>query len=123
MAVMHDQGPTPGERRLERPPSERYAAADDAAPTGRPGSFAQAVALGSIAAGAGAVLTVLLGGVVALSAGLLVVAASAGYGVGVLTRLGGGTSLAPTRRTSIAIVLALVGFSLGQLGLWWYAGT
>jgi hypothetical protein len=122
MAVMSDR-PTPGERRLDQPPSARYARTDEATPPAPVGSLGRAVAFGVLAGLGGALLTVLLGGVVALSAGLLVVAASAGYLVGALTRIGGGTRVATTVRTSLALILALAGFALGQLGLWWYAGT
>lgn len=122
MAVMtHD--PTPGERRLERPPSERYASAEPDAEAPPAGSLGRAIGYGAAAALAGAVVTVLLGGVVALSAGLLVVWATTGNVVGMLTRIGGGVTLAPWRRVAVAVVVALAGFALGQLGLWWYATT
>jgi hypothetical protein len=122
MAVM-SEGQSPGERRLHRPPSARFDAPDEAIPAGPFGSLGRAVAYGSLAALGGALLTVLLGGVVALSAGLLVVAAAAGNVVGWVTRIGAGTSLEPRRRVVIAVILALAGVALGQLGLWWYAGT
>jgi hypothetical protein len=123
MAVMDDR-PTPGERRLDRPPSERFAPpAEAAAATRPPGSLPRAIGYGAAAAVGGAVLTVLLGGVVALSAGLLVVAASAGNVVGLVTRIGGGTTVPRRRGIAIGVALALAGFALGQLGLWWYAGT
>ena len=117
------EGQSPGERRLDRPPSARFSAPDEAIPAGPFGSLGRAVAYGSLAALGGALLTVLLGGVVALSAGLLVVAAAAGNVVGWVTRIGAGTSLEPRRRVVIAVVLALAGVALGQVGLWWYAGT
>ena len=122
MAVMTD-GPSPGERRLDRAPSERYVPPDADAPPMPVGSRARAIAYGAAAAASGAVLTVLLGGVVALSAGLLVGWASTGNVIGMVTRLGGGTVVEPGRRVVVAIVLAIVGVALGQLGLWWYAGT
>lgn len=121
MAVM-TTGPDPGERRLSHPPSERYdAAPSDAQDEPVPGSPGRAVAWGALAAGAGAALTVLLGGVVAISVGLLVVWASAGNAVGLATRMGGGAALAAPRRTWLAVVLALVGVLVGQVGLWAYA--
>ena len=122
MAVM-SQDPEPGERRLDRPPSERYAAPDNEPPGPPPGSLVRAVAYGAVAAVSGAILTVLLGGVVALSAGLLVVWASAGNVIGMVTKLGGGTVVPATRRVVLAVILALLGVALGQVGLWWYAGT
>ena len=104
--------PTPGERRLERPPSERYAAPEPD-PGDAPGSLGRAIAYGALASFGGVVVTVLLGGVLALSAGLL----------GRLTRVGGGARISPSTRIAVAVVLALLGVALGQLGLWWYAGT
>ena len=117
------QDPAPGERRLVRPPSERYRAAETEVVNEPVGSLGRAVAYGSVAAVGGAVLTVLLGGVVALSAGLLVVWASAGNVVGMVTKVGGGQIVEPSRRVVAAVTLAFGGFALGQLGLWWYAGT
>ena len=123
MAVMsHD--PDPGERRLDRPPSERYAAPPAAAvPDAVVGSLGRAVGYAAAAAVVGVLLTVLLGGVVALSAGLLVVWAATGNVVGMLTKVGGGLAVEPSRRVAIAVAVTLAGFVLGQVGLWWYAGT
>jgi hypothetical protein len=123
----------PGERRLARPPSDRYrpAAAADvgsantaAAGTGRDGSPARGVAFGAIAALGGAAATVVLGGVLAISAGLVVVAAATGYGVGLAVTAGTGTLSGADRRPArpwIAAVLAILGVVLGQLGLWLFA--
>ena len=122
MAVM-SQEPEPGERRLDRPPSDRYVAPQDAEPQPAPGSVGRAVAYGAGAALVGALLTILLGGIVALSAGLLVVWATAGDVIGMLTKLGGGAAVPTSSRALLAVVVALVGVALGQLGLWWYAGT
>ncbi len=124
MAVM-TTGSDPGERRLARPPSDRYRPSepdqgDEARP---PGSVARGVLFGAIAGLGGALLTMLAGGVLALSAGLLVIWASAGHAVGLATRIGGGPALVPPRRTWVAVGLALAGVVLGQIGLWWYAGT
>lgn len=124
---------TPGERRLARPPSDRYrtpaTAADGGpvgAPTDRAGSPARAVAYGAIAALGGAVAIVVLGGVLAISAGLLVVAVTAGYAVGVATKAGAGGSGDPARRRTwrwTAVGLAVAGVLVGQLGLWLFART
>jgi hypothetical protein len=135
--------PTPGERRLERPPSDRYRGAEDAgsaAAEGGPGaadgsatspvlaasaddrpSPARGVTYGSAAAILGAVALALLGGALAVSAGLLVVAGALGYGVGVATVMGAAQTLARTRRPWIAATLAGLGAVLGQVGLWLYA--
>lgn len=117
-------GSDPGERRLARPPSERYEAPPDApAPAVAPGSPGRGLRWGGGAAAVGALLTVLLGGVLAISAGLLVVWASAGNAVGLATRIGGGAALPAPRRTRLAVGLAVVGVAVGQIGLWWYALT
>jgi hypothetical protein len=129
MAVM-SQTPTPGERRLARPPSERYADEGAPAPPGETptpgpattGSTGRAIgwALG-IAVG-GVVLTILLGGVMALSAGLLVLWGAAGYLIGQAVKVGGGDALGATGRRLGAVGVALVGVLVAQVGLWWYAG-
>lgn len=71
----------------------------------------------------GALATIILGGVLAISAGLLVVAVVAGRAIGLGLIVGDDGSLTSTRRTSIAIGLALASVVIGQLGLWWYAST
>ena len=122
----------PGERRLDRPPSERYRATepvDDTPGTGaRPasgGSLVRAMVAGDAVALIGAAATVVLGGLLAVSAGLLVVAAAAGWGIGQAVVLGGGTSLGARRglRPWVAVTSALLGVAVGQVGLWWYAGA
>lgn len=117
--------PDPGERRLARPPSDRYAATpDDMAQTApSAGSPARGLGWGGAAAVVGAALTVLLGGVLAISAGLLVLWVSAGNAIGLATRIGGGAALPAPRRTWLAVGLAVVGVVAGQVGLWWYATT
>jgi hypothetical protein len=118
-----DQPPRiPGERRLAHPPSDRYrqpeiepAMADPAATPAR-GSI-----LGAAAALAGAAVITLLGGVLAISSGLVVVAGATGWAVAVVVRLGAGTSLGRSRRIRLAVGLAIAGVIAGQLGLWAYA--
>lgn len=119
------QPPVPGERRLERPPSDRYATDAPAAmpAVADPGSVARGVAWGALAGIAGAGATVVLGGVLTLSAGLLVVAAATGWAVGQAVVMGGGTSLARGLRWPLAVTLAAIAVVLGQLGLWLYART
>lgn len=111
---------TPGERRLDRPPSERYQTPPEAEPVVA-GSSGRAVSAG-IAAGTGWILaTVLLGGVLALSAGLLVVAGAAGRLIGLAIGWGAGPALAPRQRVSLVIAVVALAFVVGQLGLWAYA--
>lgn len=121
MSIVTD--PIPGERRLDRPPSDRYLATDptpapDASPTGSPGP---AIVAGVGAALIGALATIVLGGVLSVSAGLLVIAAASGWAIGRAVRGGGGV-VRPTTRPLLAALVALLGVVIGQLGLWWYAG-
>jgi hypothetical protein len=127
-----------GERRLARPPSERFAATPDAGRPRAPGPGAdpdphtaeagptgaapvRGIAFGAIAALVGAALVVLFGGALAVSAGLLVVASAVGYAVGLATMVGAADTLSPRRRPWIAGALAALGMLLGQVGLWLFA--
>jgi hypothetical protein len=115
---------TPGERRLAHPPSDRYRLAEappaDEGPD--PGaSVARGAAIAVAAAGVGAVAIVILGGVLSVTAGLLIVAAAIGWGIGAGLRFGVGPHLPPRRRVAIAIILAIVSIALGQAGLWQHA--
>ncbi len=124
----------PGERRLDHPPSDRYR--EGAAPIGAPGatpgggaspagggSPARGVAFAVVVGLIGAGLTVLLGGVITISAGLLVVAALTGRGAALGLAAGAGDSLASPRRAWLAAGIAVAGVLVGQLGLWLYART
>lgn len=119
--------PSPGERRLAHPPSDRYrvaevraAAADTADPAG---SLARGVAVATVVAILGAVAIVLLGGVLTLSTGLLVVAGATGWGIAVALGIGAGERLSSRRRVTLAVALSVGAIALGQLGLWQYART
>ena len=50
----------------------------------------------------------ILGGVLTVTAGLVIVAAAIGWGVGAGLRFGAGPHLPPRRRVAIAVVLAIV---------------
>lgn len=118
----------PGERRLARPPGERYApsgaggesAGGDAAAVGSP---VRGLAFGALAGVAGAAATIVLGGLLTVSAGLLVAAAATGWATGMATRVGGGAAFRPPTRVVVAVVLAALAVTAGQLGLWLYART
>ena len=114
--------PTPGERRrsLDRPPGERYVTTTGpvAEPSRRPAAVPTPVAAVLIALG-GAAVTVLLGGVLSLSAGLLLVAGGAGWLIG--RALGPAGSGAPARGAAVAVGLALASVLLGHVGLWLFA--
>lgn len=81
----------------------------------------RAVAATALASAGWALGTVLLGGVLALSAGLVVLAAAAGRIVGLAAIWGGGASLSPRARVVVTLALLVDGFILGQLGLWAYS--
>ena len=122
------QPPSPGERRLDRPPSDRYRepSSDPGAvttSTAGTGSTGRALAGGLLTGLIAAVATIVLGGALGLSAGLLVVAAAGGWAIGTATRIGGGSSVAPSVRPWLAFVIAVVAVILGQVGLWLYART
>jgi len=113
--------------RLARPPSDRYRASGDDQPRGgedeHHGSLGRAIANGAAFAAVAAALSVVLGGPLALSAGLLVLWATAGYLVGHAVRIGGAAAVPAATRCTVAIALTLAGVALAQVGLWWYAGT
>lgn len=117
----------PGERRLARPPSDRYATRPAAAPPPGPAegadgaSPARGIAFGVAVTILGAVVIVVLGGALAISAGLLVVAVTLGYVVALAVVVGARDTLAPPARPWIAAVLAGLGVVLGQVGLWLFA--
>ncbi len=121
---------SPGERRLARPPSDRYRQAEAAAAAAQtdttvdPGaSVARGVAVATAVAIAGAVAIVLLGGVLTLTEALVVVAGFTGGAVGIALRWGAAEHMAGRRRVVIALALALGSVALGQLGLWQYGRT
>lgn len=114
--------PSPGERRLERPPSDRYLDTTTAAtPTTPAGSAGRALAAGFLAGLVGIAATIVLGGVLGVTTGLLVVAGATGWGVALATVAGGGRALRPGVRRWLAVALAIDAVVLGQLGLWLYA--
>jgi hypothetical protein len=121
-----DPASDPGERRLDRPPSDRYLAAEpvpgDAATTSSQAP-ARGVAFAVIAAIVDVVAITVAGGVLAVSAGLVVLAAAGGWAVAVALKVGAGDTIPRPRRTWIAAGLALAAVVLGQVGLWLFART
>jgi len=116
--------PIPGERRLARPPSDRYRAAESAStgPT-RPVSPGRGLAFAAVVEIVGAVAITVLGGVVTMTGGLLAVAAVIGWATAWALRSGGGTTIGDRRRAYLALALAIAGIGLGQVGLWLYGRT
>jgi hypothetical protein len=112
----------PGERRLDRPPSERFREAPAEDPASGGPRVGRAIAAAAVASVAGAAGTVILGGVLGLTAGLLVVAGVTGWAIGYGVR-SIGAGLEGRVRLTLAVAFALLAVILGQVGLWWYAGT
>lgn len=115
--------PTPGERRLSRPPSDRYRTEEPGpGPTeDSRGSFGRAMAFGALAAIAVAVAIAVFGGVVLVTAGLIALAALGGWAIGIAVRAGSAGTVARQRRAVTGAVLAGLAVLGGQLGLWLFA--
>jgi hypothetical protein len=113
--------PTPGERRLAHPPSDRYRSAepDDVSS----GSAARAVAFGVLTGIGFAIAIVLLGGVLALSTSLVLLAPILGWTIAWAVKTGADGSVTRSRLALLALALAFGAVVLGQLGLWLYART
>jgi hypothetical protein len=92
---------------------------------GRRGSFVRALIYGGATALVGAGAIVVLGGVFAVSAGLLVIAVALGYATGVAVTIGAGAeaSTSATTRRALAVGWVAGGVVLGLVGLWWYAAV
>ena len=86
-------------------------------------SVARGAAISAVAAIAGAVAIVVLGGVFAITAGLVVVAGGLGWAVAAGLGYGAGDHLSQRRRVVAAVGLAVGAVALGQLGLWQFART
>jgi hypothetical protein len=120
--------PSPGERRLAHPPSDRYrTVADTSTPPATiadpAASIPRGVAIATVVAILGAIAIVVLGGVLAVTLGLVVVAGATGWGIAMALRFGAGDRLTRRRRWVSAVVLSITAVALGQLGLWQYART
>jgi hypothetical protein len=81
------------------------------------GSVARGIAFGGLAAVVGAVTITVSGGILAMTAGLLVIAAGLGWAVAIVLQLDP-VAVTNRRRRWLAVVLASVGVALGQVGLW-----
>jgi hypothetical protein len=119
----------PGERRppgapveptrLERPPGERYVP-PVVAESPREPSAVRAIVIAVVVALAGAFAMVMLAGQLAVSSGLLIMAVVIGRFVGLGLRTARG-ALSPGRARVIALLIAVGGMALAQLGIWVYA--
>jgi hypothetical protein len=118
--------PTPGERRLDRPPSDRYRAADteatvDDGVTTSGAAPARGIVFGLLAALVVAAAITVVGGVLLVSAGLVIVAAAGGWAVAIALKIGAGPTIPRNSRIWLATGLALAAILLGQVGLWLFA--
>ena len=120
-----DPPPDPGERRLDRPPSDRYRSTDAVAEASEPSgaSPARGAAFAVLVAIAVAVAITVVGGVLLVSAGLVVLGAAGGWVVALALKVGGGDTIPRRRRIWLAVGVALGAVVLGQLGLWLFART
>jgi hypothetical protein len=118
---------SPGERRLAHPPSDRYRDIEiEAEAAGLPdpaASVPRGLAVSLVIGIVGAAAIVFLGGVLAVTFGLLVIAGTTGLAVSQGLRVGAREHLSARRRTGLAVGFALGAVALGQLGLWLYART
>jgi hypothetical protein len=108
VANREEPGERPNRPHLDRPPGERYAEAAEAPTNASP---VRGLAWAALVAVGGAAVIVALGGPLAVSIGLVVVALVIGRLVGLALR---------TREVS-AVTITLLGILLGQVGLWLYA--
>jgi hypothetical protein len=112
--------------KLERPPGDRYRSPSPNTPD--PGDLrttraspARGTALAVVVGVGGAILAALLEGALALTLGLLVVAALIGRFVALALRAGAGDTLPARQRLAVALAVALGAVALAQLGIWLYA--
>jgi uncharacterized membrane protein YidH (DUF202 family) len=121
VANQQEPGERPTRTRLDRPPGERYDQPVQAGEAPSAAGPARGVAWAAIVAVAGAAFVVALGGPLAVSLGLVVVAFLIGRFVALAMRAGTGTTITPGRRAATAVTVAILGILLGQVGIWLYA--
>jgi hypothetical protein len=115
--------PVPGEavppaarRRLERPPSDRFAIHEpEPVPTG---STVRSIVGAAVAGLAGAAVLVILASPLALSGPLVVVALAAGLAAGRGARWGGGRRVSTRRRRAIATAIVVAAIAAAQVIVW-----
>ena len=118
----------PGEqRRLTRPPGDRYRAAEERAgrrgrSEGRPvGVGVRGVAIALVVALLGALAIIVLGAIATVTTGLIVVAGAIGFGVALALQVGAREHLSRGRRVGLAVGLTVAAIALAQVGIWQYA--
>ena len=134
-----DPGDHPPRRLLERAPSERYATSSPAAARGSAaggsraggsaagggdaGSVRRAFLLGLGAAAIGAAVHVACAVLLLATGGLLVVAATLGFGVGSLVRHGAGLRVRSGTRRSLGVTLAIAAIAVALAVNWALSGA
>ncbi len=115
--------PVPGEtvlpaarRRLERPPSDRFAIREPE--TARTGSTVRAIVGAAVASLAGAAILAILASPLALSEPLVLVALLTGLVAGRGARWGGGRVVSTRRRRVIATSIVLAAIAGVQVAVW-----
>ena len=106
------------ERQLDRPPSERYQESEPPLEETAGRSSALGLVGAVLVAVVGAVAIAIAGGRLTITAGLLVIAAVVGWLVAGLVSFGADPGAGRTGRRTTAMVIALAGVALGQIGLW-----
>jgi hypothetical protein len=116
-------GERPPKRLLERAPSELLAAPPAVAGAdAEAGSAGRALACGLFAAGSGAAVHALAATWLLWTGGLLVVAATLGILIGLAVAVGGGGTLAPAARRSLAAGLAVAALLVAIAVNWALSG-
>ena len=111
MASPQQPGERPNRTRLDRPPGARFDQPAEGAGAASAAAPARGVAWAATIAVVGAAAITVLGGPLAVSVGLLVVAFLIGRFVGLTLRT----------RKATAVTITLFGVLLGQLGIWLFA--
>lgn len=113
--------PPGGSRRLDRPPSERYAKARPAAADrASRGSVARAIGFAIVPSGIGVAVFLLLAGPLATDSGLVLVAGGMGLAIGSAVARGG-RGLPTGQRVLLAAVVFLLALGGAEVATWQFA--
>jgi hypothetical protein len=128
VASPQEPGERPNPTRLDRAPGARYTEPDagttteaDATTADPAAAPARGIAWAVLVAIGGAAVIVALGGPLAVTVGLLVVAALIGRFVALALRSGAGSTIEAGAGTATAIAVAELAIVLGQVAIWLYA--
>lgn len=121
MASPQEPGERPNRTRLDRPPGGRYVEPAGATEPPSGAGPGRGVAWAAIVAIAGAAVIVALGGPLAVSLGLLVVAVLIGRFVALALRAGAGATISQQAGVATAVAFGVLAVVIGQLGVWLFA--